>query len=419
MNYEEMLQSRDGSSAHGEQLPLGTFYKKQIDKKYHNVVELKPRLTDNIVFCEALKADAKLTESLKHPAQLHFALSGDGNSVKEVVVEAGNYQTFRQMLNNTPAVVAEKDYTDRVVEQLASILNTLHERQVYQCCLAQKMVFAKKNDNMPLLLWHGSLYKGVSDRQLLYAGMEDDVAPEVLSGGAIDERTDVFALGRFIMHLHDDGSLPYEYKAVVDKATAANPEERYSSIDEMLAAAAKRRSSLRSAITVAAAVAIALLAIVLYIDLMPEQADIEYVRTEQEDKYDPYDTSLTPAELGIEEADDTLVIGDDTLVISGQEEVKVDAELERLFRRQFKRETERVFSQLYNEERKTPSGQQFIAPNRSMLDDLDRKRDEIAAQAGLPADIAEYIANQVKDEVMAERKLMLEDLGFQKGKSDE
>ena len=406
MNYEEMLQSRDGVASHRDQLPLGIFYKKLIDKKYRNVVELKPELIDSIVFCEALKADMRMTEGLAHPGQLHFKANADSSGIYELELEAGNYQTFRQLLTNTPAVVTGKNYTDRVVEQLASILQCLHAQSTFQYCLSPQTVFARKNDNMPMLLWHGSFYKNLADKSLLYKGFEDDVAPEVLSVEEAVERADVFALGRFISHLHDDGSIPYEYKSVVAKATSPNPADRYATIDEMVAAVSKKRSSMRSVIAAVAAFVIALLCIVVYIDLMPEQMDMEYVKTDQESGADPYDAALTPMELGLDVDDDTLSLSDDELT-------NVQTELENTFRRQFKREAEKVYSKLYNEERINPSGQTFKTPNRTIIDDLLRKRDEIAQQAGLSADIAEAISRDVMDELMAEKKLMLNNYGFQ------
>lgn len=408
MNYEEMLQSRDGVASHREQLPLGIFYKKLIDKKYRNVVELRPELTDSIVFCEALKADAALTESLAHPAQLHFKLNADSSGIYELELDSGNYQTLHQLLTSTPAVVTGKNYVDRVVEQLVSILKCLHAQQVYQCCLSPQTIFARKNDNMPMLLWHGSFYATITDKHLLYNGFEEDVAPEVLSGGEINERTDVFALGRFITHLHDHSNIPYIYKSVLAKATLPNPDDRYATVDEMIEDVSKRRSSMRSFLAIVAAVAIAILSIIIYIDMMPEQEDIEFVNTEQESTSDPFDAALTPMELGLDTDDDTL-----GLLTDGP--IDTQAEIERLFRKQFKRETERVYSKLYNEETLTASGQNFKTPNRTIIDDLLRRRDELATQAGLSHEMAEDIARQVMDEVMTEKRLLLNNLGNQKG----
>jgi len=94
MNFEEMLENREGVATHKESLPMGTFYKKLIDKKYRNVLELSSELTDSIVFCEALKADAKFTDTLHAEGQLHFTPKEDSNGIYELELEQGSYQTL-------------------------------------------------------------------------------------------------------------------------------------------------------------------------------------------------------------------------------------------------------------------------------------------------------------------------------------
>ena len=46
MNYDEMLNAREGGTQGIVELPLGALYKKKIEGKYHNVIELKPDLAE-------------------------------------------------------------------------------------------------------------------------------------------------------------------------------------------------------------------------------------------------------------------------------------------------------------------------------------------------------------------------------------
>ena len=225
MEFEEKLEMIDGITLNREETNLGTFYKKLIDKKYRNVISLKQELTDNVVFCESLKANAAMAGQLKHPNLLQFKLNEEEGGVHEIELEQGNYQTFHQLLTINPAVVATKDYIDNVVKQTASMLRQLHEHNVYQCCLAPQWLFARKSDNMPMLLLQGSFFTGLSNQRELYEGFEEYMAPEVILGDAPDERSDVYALGKFIQRLYADGSLPFEYKTVVASAIDADPEK--------------------------------------------------------------------------------------------------------------------------------------------------------------------------------------------------
>ena len=69
------------------------------------------------------------------------------------------------------------------------------------------------------------------DAEVLFEGVEDFVAPEVLEGnGQIDERADVYSLAKFVDWLYHSAGLPFELKHVLAKATDVNPDERYTSV---------------------------------------------------------------------------------------------------------------------------------------------------------------------------------------------
>lgn len=409
MNYEEMLNAREGVATHREELPIGTFYKKLIDKKYRNVVELRQELTDSIVFCEGIKADEKMTDGFKHPNQLHFKVKEDSGGIYEIELESGNYQTLSQLLAQNPAVIAGKDYINKVVTLMASMLKQLHEQGVYQYCLAPQMVFARKSDNMPMLLCHGSFYKGMADQGLLYKGFEDTVAPEVLGDGDPDERSDVFALGKFIECLHADSNMGFEYKQVVATATAADPAHRYATIDLMLDAISQKRNMRRSLLSLGAAIAIGVLCVVLYMDLMPQPVDVEFVKPVEERRADPYEAGMTPAELGIDDNDSTYMSEDDK---AGQEEL--EAEIERIFRRQFARAAESTLSKMYSKEHMNSSEQNFIQGNNTLFEELLRKRDELAMQSGLTTEKANNIASEIIETIRASKQKQLKSFGYQK-----
>lgn len=411
MNYDEMLDHRDGMATHQEKLPLGMFYKKLIDKKYRNVVELRSELTDSIVFCEALKADAQFTAGVQHRGQLHFALKEDSSGVYEIELEQGSYQTLSQLLDSNPAVVAGKDYIDRVVEQLAQQLRLLHERQVYQLCLAPENIFVRKSDNMPMLLCHGSFYQGMSSMADLFGDFSGNVAPEVLSDGAAGERQDVYALGKLIERLFENGNMDLVYKRVVRKATAPQPENRYASVADLMADLEGKHKLLRSALVFVAALAIALGGVWIYYELIPDPVSVEFVGPSTDyESDDPFATVLQPDELLIDEPDDSLTM-DDNEPVKGEDLSAMAADL---FRRQFTREAERTLSKIYSREKMNSSEQTFISSSTSLMDDLMKKRDELAEQAGLTPDEASKIAGDIVSRIRSDKQKMLKSYGVQK-----
>ena len=68
----------------------------------------------------------------------------------------------------------------------------------------------------------------------------------MLAGETPDERSDVYSLGKLIEALFASGDMPYEYKTVVKKATAEEPEKRYPSVNAMYKAIGEKRSMMRS-----------------------------------------------------------------------------------------------------------------------------------------------------------------------------
>ena len=321
MNFEEILNAQEAMLPKREKLPLGNFYRKQIDGKYRFVVELKDALTDSIAFCEAVKKDAQwsLRQRVKH--QLHFESHEDSGGLYELELESGNWQTLSQLLFASPAVVAQKSFTDQVVGGLMDYTEKLHAEGVYQLCFAPSNIFFRKGDNTPVLLTHGSFYLTMGNQRDLYGDCERFVAPEVLEHGAVDERSDVYALGKLIEYLFEQGSMPFEYKPVVKKAIAADPAQRYKSIDDMRSALSQRRSTIRGGIAVGSAIIIALLCFWGYVEMMPSAESIEFVKPVQSPtESDPFDAVYDP-ETGALEDDTTLQSEMDAMYQKKAEEI--------------------------------------------------------------------------------------------------
>ena len=419
MNYEEMLNAQDGAATHREELPLGVFYKKLIDRKYRNVLELKPLLADDVVFCEGLKTDQRLTAAFTGRQQLHYELHEDSSGVYELEVEQGNYQTFAQLLDSTPAVLARSGFIDHTVRSLFDVATRWHEQGVYYLCFAPQNVFARKSDNEPMLLCHGSSFAAMSDVTSLYQGFESFVAPEVISHEGMDERSDVYSLGKFIEWLYQQGDMPYEYKCVVKKATQQNPAKRYSSVDDMRIALLRTKGIKRSALSLAGALLVALLVIGIIFEIYPNTVNVEFVQgVEKEEMEDLLDGGFNPeTELGLW-VDESGNI--DTLLPEERKQMEnYQTKAEEVFRRQFTREADRVLSKIYSKDRMKLSEQTFVSSNNAMADELLKTQEELAGKAGVPKDRAGSIAADIIDQLTREKQKNVTRYGYQKGGGEE
>lgn len=407
MNYEEMLSVQEGVATHREKLPIGEFYRKQIEKKYRYVVELKPELADSIVFCEALKKDQQWASKQMAKEQMHYELHEDSSGVYELELEQGSFLTLSQLIDQNPAVVAGKGFIDNLVESLLGFTAKLHAEGIQQLCFAPQNVLVRKGDNHPLLLCHGSFYLGVNDVEALYKGYEDYLASEVIAREKIDERSDVYSLGKLIAFIFDQCAMPYEYKAVVKKATDPSPDKRYQSVDAMKSALAQKRASRRSLVMFVVAVVIAFLAIYLYFDLMPQTTVVEFVDpAPTEEQPDPFDDQFDPAQI----LDDDTMAYDDGMYQRKAEEI---------YRRRLQSGADEILSKVYNNERMSSSEKKFRASSQAMAEELIKLQKDLAEEAGLSQDQAERIGHEIINKLTDEKQKSLSNRGNMKPEKEE
>ena len=111
MNFEEMLNVQEGQKPHRESTPLGSYYRRQVDGKYRYVIELRPELTDSIVFCEALKQEQQWSVRQRGKQQLHYEVHQDSNDqLYELELEQGQFLTLASLLDQNPAALAGKGF---------------------------------------------------------------------------------------------------------------------------------------------------------------------------------------------------------------------------------------------------------------------------------------------------------------------
>lgn len=405
MNFEEMLNVQEGRNPHRENTPFGSYYRRQIDGKYRNVIELKPNLTESTDFCETIKSEQQWSTHQRVKQQLHFELHIDSSGIYEIELEQGNFTTLASLLDQNPAAVAGKDFIEDILNALFDCTAKLHEENVYHLCFAPYNTFVRKNDSTPFLLSHGSFYS-VDDRMELFAEAKDYLAPEILRGESGDQRSDIYSLGCLIAYLYNQGSMPYEYKQVVKKATAENPSKRYKSIEQMRKAISQKRYARNSLIMFGIAVAISLLAVYLYIDNLPEPtSNFEYEEHAQQPTYDLFSDD----ELDVDTAflDDTIDLSDEALM----------QKAEMIYRKRYQKAADEILSKVYNNKHMGSSEKTFMANSQSMAEDLLKAQQKLAGEAGLPDGLAGRIGHEIVEQLTQQKQKGLSRNGYIKAKS--
>ena len=408
MNFEELLNVQEGQKPHRESTPLGSYYRRQVDGKYRYVIDLRPELTDSIVFCEALKQEQQWAVRQRGKNQLHYNLHQDsGGLLYEVELEQGHFLTLRSLLEQNPAAVAGKDFVDNIVMPLIEYGSTLNEAGVLHLCFAPNNVFVRKSDNHPFLLTHGSFYKAMSDQRELFAGVEDYVAPEVLAGQEATDCSDVYSMGKLIAFLHEQGDMSFEYKQVVKKATAEDPAKRYKSLDEMRKAIIQMRSMRRSALLMAASLIISLLAVYFYVSSLPETTNVEFIEPAQQQTNDLFTN---------DELDEDTVFLADTVDLSDDEMMK---KAEMIYRKRYQKAADKILSRVYNSKHMGSSEKSFMANSQSMAEELLKVQQELAGEAGLPDGLAGRIGHEIVEQLTRQKQKGLSRNGYIRPEEDE
>ena len=400
MNYEELIASRRDGKLNKTRLPIGDYYRQQIDGKYRSVVDIAAELNSNIKFSEALKAECEQNASLTNQHILHFRPQTEGHDIVRLEMEQGQYQPLQQVLNDTPAIVAEPNFIEEFTRQLLETAAYLHEQGVFCVCYSPQTIFLRKGDNAVLLMHVGSHYLSMSDPQQIYHdGLEEFVAPEVMNKGAIDNRCDIYSIGRLLQKVFDQSDMPLELRKVVKRAVSESPEDRFNTPADMLATITRKRNTYRSFITGIIAVAIAGLVIALYFDMMPESTPVEFVKpVERQATDDLLDDGFSPEELGVVTDGDSLVAAERAT----QEEYQAKAEA--IFRKRYTEAADKILSKIYNKDRMNANEKNFMSQSESTVDELMKAQQEIASESALDPAKSQLIATEIIERLTEQKK---------------
>lgn len=416
MNFEEMIEARNARKTNKVLMPYGYFYKRQIDGKFSNFVEFHDELADNIFFTNAVKKECEFVATFEHKAQLHFTPNEGDEGIYAIAIEVGNYLTLGQLLNDDPSVVARNEFIHRVLKELMDITVSLNDEGVYHVCFAPSNILVRKTDNAIRLLCHGSFYSKV-EQDVLWDGVEDYVAPEVMNGGPIDSRSEVYSLGKFIAYLYESSGLPLELKKIIEKATATNPEDRFDSVHALRDIINKVTAMKRTTITAIAAIAIAAAVVGLFFYLLPSPEVIEYVKPVEDVVPDEMVEDDMDALIGIGADADSATIAaivelqkhkKDSLGMSETKLREYNSKAEAIFRKQFTKAADEIISKVYTPSNMNGDVNAFAAKSKRMTEELAKKQDELTKAAAISGSHAQRIASEIIEQITEKKKEAIE-----------
>lgn len=194
--------------------------------KLHFLKRLKPQLVNDIRYQEALRKEFETGYRLEHPNLVRYiSLTDDG-----ILMEYVDGETLAHFLSNHPDYFRNHKHADRFIRQLLDVVGYLHSHQVLHLDLKpDNMLLTRIGHELKLVDLGFSLTDTFADTQGRTDGF---AAPEQFSGGVVDERTDIYAIGKVLEQLP---GRPVSEK-VLKRCTAPEPEDRFQSIPDLRAA---------------------------------------------------------------------------------------------------------------------------------------------------------------------------------------
>ena len=402
MNFEEMLAAKNEGKLNKTSLPIGEYYRVQIDGKFRSVINIRPDLDSSIAFSGALKTECERNKTLANKHQLHYTpVVNEKGEIEQLEVEQGVFLSMEQLLNENPAVVAEKGFIDNTLQALVDITTYLHGQGIQHVCYSPKTVMVRKGDRAIMLATHGSFYLSMNDQRGFYGDDAVFVAPEVLEHGSVDERCDVYSIGKFMEAIFEHAGMSVEYRKALKKATSEKPEDRYASPQALLKAVQGRRQFMRSALMFLAAVIAALVILEVYLELVPEPTQVEFVKPAPRQATDDLlDDGFQPEDLG--------VVSADSLTEEDEEAHRVyQAKAEEIFRKNYEKEADRILSKIYNKDYMNSTEKAFAAESQSTIEELMKVQQKMGQEASLTPERAQLIASEIIDRVTNQKKKQL------------
>lgn len=393
MNYEELVNSYASNGNSQQITPIGILHKRRINTKFETVLTLHEWLASDAIFSSQLKKECAEISEIKGEYQVQFSLD---DNASELLIGQGNYVSLEQFFNDNPAMCADARFIRHLFCQIVEWGSEYNSRNIFHICFSPRNVFIQRKTHQLALISHGSYYLYGNNIKELYKDELTYVAPEVM-GGTVDERCDVYSVGKLFQFIFNFTDVPFAYKKVISKSTEILPEDRYNSLENMLSALKRRQNMVHSIKEFCIAASIALLIVGVYFSVSSVQNQVEYVKPAAADvTEDMLDDDFDPS------AAMEMLMSDTASALTPEKQKQLEeykAKTADIFRRRYEREANRILSRIYGRKYRNESNKNFVDANQDAISELIKLQTDIAAQTGVDPGTSQKIAQEVIDKV--------------------
>ena len=156
------------------------------------IKRLKPEFAGNTIYREALHKEFETGFRLEHPNLPRYITLKDDS----VHIEYIDGETLDERLENNPKYFEKRENCNKFIKQLLSAVQYLHSNQIVHLDIKpDNILLTRINNDVKLIdfgFCHTDCYTDTTGHTEQFA------APEQLNNAEIDERSDIYALGRII-----------------------------------------------------------------------------------------------------------------------------------------------------------------------------------------------------------------------------
>ena len=215
-------------------------YKVKIYGKWHFLKRPKKEYKSNPIYIAAFEKEFDLGFQLDHPNIVRYHSKGTDNLGFFIVTEYVEGLNLSEYINENPNCFNDKRFVKKIVLQILSILDYLHNNQIIHLDLKpENILITGKGQNVKLIdlgFSSSDAYDSISSGTPEFSSPEQFGYPTTT-----DARNDIYAFGNVLIYMFTGnilpgsiGKLPQPYKDISKKCRWNDPSLRYANISAIV-----------------------------------------------------------------------------------------------------------------------------------------------------------------------------------------